>query len=104
MVPLFETEASFVPPFHSSNRYTPPLTLAAALIWIGELTVALSAGEHTFTPGVDGAVHAPPPVLVADKLATTIENGDPIESEATWATELPVTLKTHSLFWASEMA
>jgi len=44
MTPLLLTLASLAPfpLFHSSNRYTPPLTVAAALIEMGDVTVALS--------------------------------------------------------------
>ena len=73
MTPLLLTLASLVPfpLFHSSNRYTPPLTVAAALIEIGELTVAPSLGEQTFIPLLDGAEHPPPPLTVISRVAYT---------------------------------
>src|SRR6185437_14325714 len=44
----------------SSNRYTPPLTVAAALIEMGDVTVAPSVGEQTFIPSLEGAEHPLP--------------------------------------------
>ncbi len=58
MMPLLLTESSFVLPFHSSKRYTPPLIVAAALMSSGEATVAPFAGEQTFTPLESGAEQA----------------------------------------------
>ena len=71
MAPLLLTLASLVPPFHTSNRYTPPLTVAAASIEMGELTVAPSAGEQTFIPLLEGAEHPLPPVTVISRVAYT---------------------------------
>jgi hypothetical protein len=55
MTPLLLTLNNLVLPDHSSNRYTPPLTVAEALIETGDVTVAPSAGEQTFMPLADGA-------------------------------------------------
>ena len=62
MTPLLLTDSNFVLPFHSSNRYTPPLTVADAFICTGEVTVAPLTGEQTFTPSEFGAEHAAPEV------------------------------------------
>lgn len=59
MAPLLLTLASLVLPDHSSNRYTPPLTVAAALMETGDVTLALWFGEQTFMPLADGAEHCP---------------------------------------------
>jgi hypothetical protein len=57
MTPLLLTLNSLVLPDHSSNRYTPPLTVAAALIETGDVTLAPSVGEQTLMPLADGAEH-----------------------------------------------
>ena len=59
MAPVLPTLASLVVPDHNSNRYTPPLTVAAALMETGDESVAPWLGEHTFIPLLDGAEHAP---------------------------------------------
>jgi len=59
MTALLLTLASLVVPDHNSNRYTPPLTVAAALMEIGEARVAPWLGEQTFIPLLDGAEHEP---------------------------------------------
>ena len=59
MDPLSLTFSTLVPPDHSSNRYTPPLTVAPALIETGEVTLAPCAGEQTLIPLLDGAEHWP---------------------------------------------
>ena len=62
MMPLLLTDSNFVLPDHSSNLYTPPLTVAAAFICTGELTLEPLTGEQTLTPAVEGAVQ----VLLAE--------------------------------------
>jgi len=71
MAPLLLTLANFVLPFHTSNRYTPPLTVAAASIEMGDVTVAPSAGEQTFIPSLEGAEHPLPPLTVISRVACT---------------------------------
>ena len=72
MVPLLLTLASLVVPDHSSNRYTPPLTVAAALMETGVASVAPWLGEQTLIPLLDGAEHAPLPlVTVISRVAFT---------------------------------
>ena len=66
------TLASLVVPDHNSNRYTPPLTVAAALMETGDVRVTPWLGEQTFMPLVDGAEHAPLPlVTVISRVAFT---------------------------------
>jgi hypothetical protein len=57
MAPLFLTFNNLVLPDHSSNRYTPPLTVAAALMETGDVTLAPWVGEQTLMPLADGAEH-----------------------------------------------
>ena len=57
MTALLLTLASLVVPDHNSNRYTPPLTVAAALMDTGDVRLAPWVGEQTFMPLVDGAEH-----------------------------------------------
>lgn len=72
MTPLLLTLASLAPADHNSNRYTPPLTVAAALMETGEATVAPSLGEQTLIPLLDGAEHPPLPlVTVISRVAYT---------------------------------
>ena len=59
MTPLLLTLASLVVTDHSSNRYTPPLTVVAALMETGDVTLAPWFGEQTLMPAVDGAEHWP---------------------------------------------
>ena len=58
MTPLLLADSNFVLPFHSSNRYTPPLTVADAFICTGEVAAAPASGEQTFTPSEVGMEHA----------------------------------------------
>ena len=57
MTPLLLTLASLVVPDHNSNRYTPPLTVAAALMETGAVALEPWLGEQTFMPFADGAEH-----------------------------------------------
>ena len=66
MMPLLLTDNNFVLPDHSSNLYTPPLTVAAAFICTGELTLEPLTGEQTLTPAAEGAEQVPETVKVND--------------------------------------
>src|SRR5579871_1714259 len=57
MTPLLLTLASLAPADHSSKRYTPPLTVAEALMEMGDVTVAPWFGEQTLMPLAEGAEH-----------------------------------------------
>jgi hypothetical protein len=53
----------FTPSTHTSIREIVPVTVANAWAATGDATVDPFAGLHTFTPGVLGALHVPPPPL-----------------------------------------